>query len=162
MLDRKVVVCNTTPLIALTAALGSLDVLKLLYSRVIVPLEVAQEVRAGGRSSFGVDVFESADWLDVQAQPVRLSPLLKNSLDAGEASVIQTALDLSLPLVCIDEEVGRRMARLSGLTLTGTLGVLIKAKQLGFPVDMPGAITQMRQHGIWLSQSLMTLALSHS
>ena len=159
--DRKVLVTNTTPLIALSAALGSLDILQWLYARVVVPFEVAQEVKAGGRSSLGVDVFNSADCLDVQTQAVQMSALLKNSLDVGEASVIQTALDLSIPLVCIDEEVGRRMARLSGLTLTGTLGVLIKAKDLGFPVDMPRAIANMRQHGIWLSQPLITLALSH-
>lgn len=157
----KVVVTNTTPLIALTAALGSLDVLQFLYARVVVPFEVAQEVRAGGALSVGVDVFESAHWLDVQTQAVVLSPFLKNSLDAGEASVIQTAMNFSLPLVCIDEEVGRRTARLSGLTLTGTLGVLIKAKQLGFPIDLKLAIANMRQHGIWLSQSLIDFALSH-
>lgn len=162
MLERaKVVVSNTTPLIALTAALGSLDVLQFLYARVVVPFEVAQEVRAGGAFSAGVDTFESATWLDVQAEPVVLTPFLKNSLDAGEALVIQTAMNLSLPLVCIDEAVGRRMARLSGLTLTGTLGVLIKAKQLGFPIDMKLAIANMRQHGIWLSQSLIDFALSH-
>lgn len=161
MHERKALVTNTTPLIALAAALGSLEVLKFLYVRVVVPLEVAQEVRAGGRFSFGVDVFESSPWLEIQTQSVELLPFLKNSLDAGEASVIQTALNLSLPLVCIDEEVGRRVARLNGLTLTGTLGVLIKAKQLGFPIDMPQAIANMRLHGIWLSQSLINLALSH-
>jgi len=46
MLDQaKVIVTNTTPLIALTAATGSLDVLHVLYSRVIVPYEVAEEIR---------------------------------------------------------------------------------------------------------------------
>lgn len=34
-------ITNTTPLIALAAATGSLDVLKALYARVVVPLEVA-------------------------------------------------------------------------------------------------------------------------
>ncbi len=47
MPDRnRVLVTNTTPLIAITAATGSLDVLRFLYSRVVVPLEVAEEVRA--------------------------------------------------------------------------------------------------------------------
>lgn len=55
-----VLVSNTTPLIALTAALGSLDILKFMYARVVVPFEVAQEVRAGGcRRSLGhSDSFE--------------------------------------------------------------------------------------------------------
>jgi len=37
-------VSNTTPLIALAAATGSLDVLKVLYACVVVPLEVAAEI----------------------------------------------------------------------------------------------------------------------
>ncbi len=69
-------VTNTTPLIALTAATGNLDVLKFLYRRVLVPLEVAQEVQAGGRNAFGVDVFAQATWLDIQTREVVLQPFL--------------------------------------------------------------------------------------
>ena len=36
-------VTNTTPLIALTAATGDLAVLRFLFERVVVPLEVAEE-----------------------------------------------------------------------------------------------------------------------
>lgn len=157
----QALVSNTTPLIALAAALGSLDILKFMYARVVVPFEVAQEVRAGGQASFGVDVFDQTDWLDVQDQPVTLLPFLQNSLDAGEASVIQTALNLSLPLVCIDEVVGRRTARLCGLSLTGSLGVMLKARQLGFPLDLPQAIHNMQSHGIWLSPALIASVLDH-
>jgi len=114
------VVTNTTPLIALAAATGSLDVLRFLYRRIVVPFEVAEEVRAGGRYAFGTGAFDDASWLDIQAAPVKLLPLLQNSLDRGEAAVIQTALNLDLPLVCIDEAVGRRVARLCNLTLTGS------------------------------------------
>ena len=52
----QAVVSNTTPLIALTAATGNLDALRFLYSRVVVPYEVAQEIRVGGHDAFGVDV----------------------------------------------------------------------------------------------------------
>jgi len=68
----KQVVINTTPLIALTAATGNLDVLRCLYSKVIVPYEVAEEIRAGGRDSFGVDVFDQASWLDISPEPLEL------------------------------------------------------------------------------------------
>ena len=67
--------------------------LQFLYSRVVVPLEVAREVRMGGKQSFGLDVFNDADWLDVQTNEVELPPFLRNSLDRGEASVVQTALN---------------------------------------------------------------------
>ena len=156
----KVLITNTTPLIAITAAMGNLDVLKFLYTRVLVPLEVAKEVRAGGRHLFGVDAFNGADWLEVQSEPVTLQPFLQNSLDRGEASVIQTAMNLSLPLVCIDETVGRRLARLCGLTLTGSVGVLLKAKRLGYDVSIPDALQRMREQGIWLSEPVVRFALA--
>jgi predicted nucleic acid-binding protein len=80
-------------------------------------------------------------------------------LDRGEASVIQTALNLKLSLVCIDESVGRRVARLSGLTLTGSIGILLKAQQTGFPVSVELAVAQMRSRGIWLSDQVIAFAL---
>ncbi|MBV5322388.1 MAG: DUF3368 domain-containing protein [Ilumatobacteraceae bacterium] len=159
---NPVLVTNTTPLIALVAATGSLDILQFLYRRVVVPLEVAQEVRVGGQQSFGVDVFNRADWLDIQSTPVPLQPFLKNSLDVGEASVIQTAMNLELPLVCIDETAGRRVARLCGLTLTGSIGVLLKAQRLGYSIAIPHALQRMREHGIWLSDKAVQFALTQA
>ena len=159
--QTKVVVINTTPLIALTAATGSLDVLRCLYSRVVVPYEVAKEIRAGGRDAFGIEVFEQASWLDISPEPLELMPYLQNTLDSGEASVIQTALQLGITLVCIDELLGRRTARLSNLHVTGAIGVLLKAKSKGYSVSMPDAISRMREHGIWLSQNVINFALSH-
>lgn len=158
----RTLVTNTTPLIALTAATGNLDVLKLLFSRVIVPLEVAEEIRAGGTTEFGVDVFEHAHWLDIQKQVVHLQPFLKNSLDRGEAAVIQTALTMGVSLVCIDEAAGRRIARLCGLDLTGTIGLLIKAKQRGHLVSIPEAIERLRSHGIWLGAQVIQFAMAHA
>lgn len=156
----QVLVTNTTPLIALTAATGDLEILKFLYARVVVPLEVADEVRAGGQQSFGVDVFNQADWLDIQPAHVVLQPFLRNSLDVGEASAVQTAMDLGIPLVCIDETAGRRVARLCGLEVTGSIGLLLKAKRLGYAVSIPAALQRMREHGIWLSDSVVQFALA--
>ena len=156
----KILVTNTTPIISLVAATDSLDVFKFLYSRVVVPLAVAQEIQAGGQQAFGVDVFHGADWLDIQTDEITLQPFLRNSLDRGEAAVIQTALNLGLPLVCIDETIGRRVARLCSLDVTGTIGVLLKAQKLGFSVSMPEAVRRMREHGIWLSDSVVHFALT--
>ncbi len=56
--QTKVVVTNTTPLIALTAATGSLEIRRAVYAAVVVPYEVAQEIKAGGKESFGLDIFQ--------------------------------------------------------------------------------------------------------
>jgi len=158
--SNSALVTNTTPLIAMVAAIGSLDAFRFLYGRVIVPCEVAAEVRAGGKEAFGVDVFLDGHWLDIQQAEVTLQPFLQNSLDRGEASVIQTAMNLDVPLVCIDEVVGRRVARLCGLNVTGTVGVLLKAQQVGFAVSIPEALRRMREHGIWLSDNVVQFALA--
>jgi len=160
MPDRtKTIVINTTPLIALTAATGSLDVLRNLYVRVVVPYEVAEEIRVGGKDAFGLEVFEQASWLEIRQNQVALLPYLQNSLDRGEASVIQTAIQESIELVCIDEVVGRRVARLSKLNLTGSIGILLKAKAMGYPFEISEAIKRMRGRGIWLSDSVVRFAL---
>ena len=48
MPDRKEIVINTGPLIALVAAIGDLALLNGLYSRILVPFEVCSEIMAGG------------------------------------------------------------------------------------------------------------------
>jgi hypothetical protein len=53
-----------------------------------------------------------------------------------------------------NETVGRRVGRLHGLSITGSLGILIQAKQRGSQITVRAAIARMRQHGIWLSAAL--------
>jgi len=157
--NAKTIVANTTPLIALTAATGSLEILRHLYSRVVAPYEVATEIRSGGQTCFGVDVFERSIWLEIKTTPTVITPYLNNTLDRGEASVIQTALQESIDLVVIDETAGRRVARLCGLTLTGSIGILLKASASGFPISIPEAISKMQSHGVWLSRRVIDYAL---
>lgn len=162
MLEQAdVVVTNTTPLIALTAATGSLEILRAIYAKVVVPYEVAQEIQSGGKDFFGLDIFQQSTWLTVSQEPVDLPPYLHNALDLGEASVIQTALLYGISRVCIDEALGRRLARLSNLNVTGSIGILLKAKAKGYPISMPDAINRMHERGIWLSRSVISFALAN-
>jgi len=153
------IVINTGPLLALIAGMGNLFVLKQLYRRILVPFEVCREIEAGGSSGFGVSEFKRADFFERQPKSLQLPSFLRNSLDIGEASVIQLALDENIQTVCIDESVGRRIARLNGLTLTGSIGVLIRAKHGGIDFSMQEAIHRMQFHGIYLSQKVIDFAL---
>jgi len=157
---RRVIVTNTTPLIALAVATGSLDILRALYDRVVVPLEVVEEILAAGSQAPGVAAFRKATWLECRKNAIELPLYLRNTLDRGEASVIQTAVAEHIEKVCIDESVGRRIARLNGLVLTGTAGVLVKARQQGYPVDLPMALELMKSHGIWLGEALVRFVLA--
>ena len=162
MPNPQIIVINTSPLIALVAAWGNLDRLQPLYQQILVPFEVVQEILQGGLSNFGVAEFQAATWLVQQQQPINISPFLRNSLDLGEASVIQLALDRSIETVCIDEAVGRRIARLNGLTITGSIGILLKAKQHDPALSVQTAIHNMLNRNIRLSQTVIDFALKQS
>jgi predicted nucleic acid-binding protein len=153
-------VTNTTPLITLSIACGHLDILRQLYDEVIVPSEVASEITAGGLQRPGVAEFLAAQaWLKPLATPCAIAPYLLNTLDRGEASVIQTALDQRIALVAIDEVVGRRVARLAGLDVTGSIGILLKARQRGLTGSIAESIARLRAHGIWLGAQVQAFAL---
>ena len=110
-------VINTGPVLALAAA-GHLQILRDLFAKVTVPYEVVQEIEAGGRTQFAREEFRAASWLDKHSATISLSPLLQSTLDPGEAAVVALATSERIPTVAIDETVGRRIARLHGLTVT--------------------------------------------
>lgn len=162
MPDTQSIAINTSPILALVAAWGRLDRLQPLYKEVRVSFEVREEILKGGLDNFGVAEFRAASWLLQEATPIEISPFLLNSLDLGEASVIQLALNQSIKTVCIDEAVGRRIARLNGLSLTGSVGILLKAKQRDSAMSVRTAIDNMLSHNIRLSKTVIDFALARS
>ena len=158
MPETEAIVINTGPLLSLIAACGDLSLLQRLYRHVLVPFEVCQEIEAGGASAFAP--MNLAKRLFLKGNPEACAPYLSNSLDLREASVIQLALNKGIKTVCIDEAVGRRVARLNGLVLTGSIGVLIRAKRSGIDFSMTEAIHRMQAKGIYLSQSVINFALN--
>ncbi len=156
------IVINTSPLIALVAALGELRILQYLYREVLVPYEVGKEILVGGTTNFAVPEFSRANWLSKEMAPLTISPFLLNSLDEGEASVIQLALNKNIKTVCIDEVVGRRIARLSGLLVTGSVGILLRAKQEGHPIVIKETIEKMLRQNIRLSSTVINFALKQA
>jgi predicted nucleic acid-binding protein len=158
MPETQEIVINTSPIIAMVAALGDLRVLQ-IYRRVWVPFEVCQEISAGGAAQFALAEFEAAHWLQKCTQPLAIAVVLQNTLDTGEAAVIQLALDQNIQTVAIDEAAGRRIARLNGLFMTGSIGILLRARNEGYQFSMQAAIDRMKSHGIWLSRSVIAFAL---
>lgn len=94
--------------------------------------------------------------------PVQIGVALRNTLDLGEAAVIQLALDENIETVCIDEAAGRRAARLNGLSVTGSIGVLLRAQREGHTFLMREALKRMRAQGVWLSEQVIRFALEQA
>jgi predicted nucleic acid-binding protein len=155
----RLVVVNTTPIIALSL-IGELDLLRSLYEQVVVPSAVEAEVLAGGRGGIGSSELREASWLRVASlQDPRRADLLAD-LDRGEAEVLALAQELNADLVIMDERLARLHAKRLGLTLTGTLGVLLRAKQLGHVEAVAPLIDRLRQGGIRLSDMVISEVLA--
>jgi predicted nucleic acid-binding protein len=119
-----------------------------------------QEIEAGGTSNSETLALHSIrDSIQIGHEKTDIPSALLRELDLGEASVIHNAQLNGIHTVAIDEKAGRRLARINGLKVTGSLGILLKAKQHGLITNLSDCITRMRQHGIWISTDLVTLSL---
>ena len=159
MPDRpQIVIVNATPIIAL-ALINKLPLLQALYGAVLVPPAVQAEVLAGGIRNIGVTELQEADWIKLTPlQDPRRADLLSD-LDRGEAEVLALAQELNANLVIIDERLARRHAKRLGLTLTGTLGILLKAKQNKLISAIEPFIQTLQQNGIRLGDDVIAEAL---
>lgn len=126
-MGKEVVVSNTTPLIAL-AWLEQLDLLPQLFGQVHIPQAVFDEFRA---KPGAVEIPEASWLVSVPVKNAQSILLLSDQLDAGESEAIVLAQELEAGLLLMDERRGRRRATQSGLTVTGTLGLLMEARTRG-------------------------------
>jgi uncharacterized protein len=100
----------------------------------LVPTAVLDELKVSEERPGSQTIREavSSGWIrsrDVSNEP--LAQLLKQSLDRGEAEAIALAIELEADWILLDEREGRKAAKSLGLKVTGILGVLLRAKQLG-------------------------------
>lgn len=59
----------------------------------------------------------------------------------------------------LDDTLGRRIARLQHMQFTGTIGVIVRAKQRGLLPDLAPVIAALREAGLWLSEELIAEVL---
>jgi predicted nucleic acid-binding protein len=139
------VVSNSGPLIAL-ASIGKLSLLRDLFGQVFIPQAVYEEVVVRGRGEPGARETSEATWIKTLTAQDRLSvSLLREELDAGESEAIVLAQELQADYVLIDEAIARRKTRLIGLDMTGTLGVLLMAKEAGLIAAVKPLLDALRQ-----------------
>ena len=151
-------VINTSPLLYLHQV-GQLDVLPKLYSQIVAPIAVEQELAVGQASNINVPELSRLDWLQVQAvEPAAVPNVI--DLGRGEAEVIALGLKNPDSLLILDDQLGRKIAKFYQLRYTGTLGVLVKAKQSGYLEAIAPVITDLKKQGMWLTDEIIATALN--
>ncbi len=153
---RKVI-SNTTPIITLLS-ISKLELLRNIYGKIIIPQGVYQEIEEGKNKKFHTDL-SLIDWIEIKSIADREPLKYISDLDKGEAEVIVLANETKADLVIIDEKLGREYANHFSLKLTGTIGVLLKAKELGIINKIEPLLTKMKENGIWISQKFINKVL---
>ncbi len=153
------VVTNTGPLIIL-AKIDQLSLLQQLFTDITIPPAVRRELMAksGGIETHRLDT-ALTQFIEITAKP-ELPPTVQvatGHLDAGEQHAIALAHAKNRVLI-IDERLGRQAARQLGLTVTGSVGVLIEGKQRGYIPAVIPLLRTARQKGYWLSDELIAIA----
>lgn len=146
------VICNTTPFIALSS-IDQIGLLKEIYSSLITPRAVIEEVSAGG--AICVPDLASLDWIEVVPNVSTVENRKLFQLDYGERQVVLNALELKANLVLIDDRTARNIAEYLGLQVKGTLGILVEAKRKGLILSFKEAALKMKEQGIHFSEQLI-------
>jgi predicted nucleic acid-binding protein len=150
------VAINTGPLVAL-ARMDALEIAGLLPFEFVCPREVQVELQEGARRGH---IPVAPQWLRTQELKRPLSPEAVVSLDAGEAAVIQMALEQDIAWVCMDELKGRRAAASAGLKVVGALGLLGMAKTRGLIPAMRPFVDKALMAGVHYNQELIRRVLA--
>ena len=135
---------DTTPFMALSST-DRLALLPSLFTTVHVAESVARECAQGG--PIKVPDLRGLEWVRVLPDPQHHQSGLW-MLDAGERATLELALERHAELVLIDERIGRNVAEYLGLRITGTLGVLLKARQQRLILSFRDEVAAMRREGI--------------
>ena len=123
-----------------------------------MPRAVWDETVERRRSQPGIDALHQAAWLRVVDDP---SLELDLGLDPGETAAILLAESLRADLLLIDERVGRKVAQARGLTVRGTLGVLVEAGQQRSISALRPVLDALVAEGFRIAPALIREALAH-
>ena len=158
-----IVVSNTTSLIEL-ASIQRFDLLQHLFGKIYIPQAVyAEAVTAGRKQDAGKQEVAAAAWIETVAVKDQLAvDVLLDELDRGEAETIVLARELGADWVLMDEKKGRRKVTELGLAKIGTVGILLKAKQLGHLPYIRPEVEQLRRQGFSLSQRVVDAVLQQA
>jgi len=147
----KIIISDTSCLIILNK-IGELYLLRQLYNTVTITEDILLE--------YGEQL---PDWIEVQqAKDQFRQQLLEMQIDKGEASAIALALETEDNIVILDDWKARKLAERLGLSVTGTLGVIIKAKKSGLIASIKPYLDKIRETNFRISEELEQIALKEA
>ena len=148
------IVCDTSPLL-LFARADRLGLLPALYQRVVVPGAALQEVNVqADEPARQIQVHVQQDVFQRKEAQGRSLDAVGENMGRGERTAIALARELDAELVVLDDEQGRTEARRHGLSITGSIGILIEAKGRDVIASMRRELDRLVEEGLWIDERL--------
>jgi len=143
-------ICDTSALIALHQV-GLLHILPALSPTVVMPAAVAQELATGRSEGHDAPDVAGVKWLRIRTPAAR--PALPDAklLGVGESDALWVALETPGSVAVLDEVPARRVARELGIAFTGTLGLLVDAKNRGMIPAVAPVLLELDRHDFHMS-----------
>lgn len=151
------VIADTGPIIAL-AKTDHLYLLKSFFGEVTIPKAVYKELMAGfGQEQAAIDT-ALAGFIHVFQDELSVPQSIRNYIDNfghGEKAVILLAYNWQKVLVIMDDKSARNAAKSLDISVTGTVGLVLKAKSKGLIEHVTNTLLEMRSNGYWLSDNII-------
>ncbi len=152
-------VVNASPLIAL-GRVGQVELLARLPQRVIVPQAVKEEILAAPEGDPARAAVENGLFEIVPAPPTPPPEIAAWDLGNGETAVLSYALSAPDWVAILDDSAARRCARSFSVKVTGTLAVVILAKERGLIEPAAQVLRALQNNGFRLDDEIIRAALA--
>jgi len=146
-------ITNTSPLLYLYRA-SAIEWMPRLFGEVWTPQAVIEELKEGQRRGYDVPVVANYDWLKIKAPESVPFEWLALDLGMGEIETMALALENTKHIVILDDALARRIAQAAGITVWGTLKILLEAKTQGITGSIRPVIERLRGAGMWISDDV--------
>lgn len=150
--SERVVVITDASCFIILHKIDALDLLHQLFSTILTTPEIAEE--------YGINLPE---WVTViSVRDKKLQNDLAQVVDPGEASAIALAHEIESNFLITDDLQARKLAAKLGLTIIGTLGILLRAKQKSLIVLLAPYLEKISKTNFRISGELIDRVLKEA
>ncbi len=149
-----ILIADSSALVAL-AIINRLEVLEKLFGKVYVPRAVYDEISQENKSeSYKLKKYCKNKVLDIQS-----NANFNITLGKGESEAIVLYTEQNADFLLCDDKKAKKFAQNFGLKVIGSLGILLKAKEVGLINEITPLIEILRGSRIFIDDKTYTLVL---
>ncbi len=158
-MHESAAIADSGPLISL-ARINQHELLPRLFSKIIIPPKVWDEVTVKGQERPGAHEISRVTWITIQEPDPLLVKQLNILVDAGEAEAIALAQTIPDCIILLDDSRARRIAARLNIKQIGTVGLLLRAKRTGLVEKVKPHLDSLVKNGIYIRQELIDAVLN--